>query len=136
VLAFWRLQLRVCATFETGFGLSTKSGLLEMKGFIQVFTTVEDKEDANKIGEMLLEKRLVGCVQIMGPVLSMYWWKGNVERAEEWLCLINSERSLCGQLEKAIREVHPYETPEIIAVPVVCGSENYLEWLRNELKKE
>ena len=107
-----------------------------MREFIQVFTVVEDKEVADKIGKMLLEKRLVGCVQIMGPVLSMYWWKGNVDRAEEWLCLIKSERSLYGQLEEAIREVHPYETPEIIAVPVVCGSENYLELLRNELKKE
>jgi len=107
-----------------------------VREFIQVFTSVEDKEVADKIGETLLKKRLAGCVQIMGPVLSMYWWKGSVERAEEWLCLIKSERSLYSQLEKAIRKVHPYETPEIIAVPVACGSEDYLEWLRNELKKE
>jgi len=55
-----------------------------VREFIQVFTSVEDKEVADKIGETLLKKRLAGCVQIMGPVLSMYWWKGSVERAEEW----------------------------------------------------
>ena len=89
-----------------------------MREFIQVFTTVESKEVADKIGKALLEKRLAGCVQIVGPVLSMYWWRGNVERAEEWLCLIKSERSLYGQLKRAVREVHSYETPEIIAVSV------------------
>ena len=107
-----------------------------MKEFIQVFTTTERKEDAEKIGKTLLEKRLAECVQIMGPMLSRYWWKGSMETAEEWLCLIKSKKTLYSQLEKAIKEVHPYETPEIIAVPIICGSENYLEWLHNQLKKQ
>ena len=107
-----------------------------MEEYIQVFTTTEKKEDAEKIARVLVEKRLAGCIQIVGPIVSTYWWKGNVETAEEWLCFVKSKKALYEELEKAIREIHPYETPEIIAMPVVTGSKDYLEWLSNELKKE
>jgi len=103
--------------------------------YIQVFTTTERREDAEKIAKALVEKRLAGCVQIAGSIVSTYRWKGNVETAEEWLCSIKSKRSLYDELEKAIKEIHTYETPEIIAVPIVVGSREYLEWLRKELKK-
>jgi len=103
--------------------------------YIQVFTTAEKKEDAEKIARALVERRLAGCVQIAGPVSSTYWWKGNVETAGEWLCLIKSRKTLYGELEKAIKEIHPYETPEIIAVPIVNSSKEYLAWLGNELQK-
>jgi len=107
-----------------------------MDEYIQVFTTTEKREQAEKIARALVEKRLAGCVQIVGPVVSTYWWKGKVEIAEEWLCFIKSKKSLFNELEKAIKEVHPYETPEIIAIPIVEGSKNYLEWLKRELKLE
>ncbi|MEM2959427.1 MAG: divalent-cation tolerance protein CutA [Candidatus Jordarchaeaceae archaeon] len=107
-----------------------------MEEYIQVFTTTEKREHGEKIARILVEKRLAGCVQIVGPVQSTYWWKGRVETAEEWLCLIKSEKSLFNELEKAIKEVHPYETPEIIAIPIVEGSKKYLEWLKSELKPE
>jgi len=107
-----------------------------MEEYIQVFTTTEKKDDAEKIAKALVEKRLAGCIQIVGPIASTYWWKGNVETAGEWLCLIKSKKSLYKKLEKAIEEIHPYETPEIIAMPIVAGSKGYLEWLNNELKKE
>ena len=106
-----------------------------MEEYIQVFTTTEKKEDAEKIANVLVKNRLAGCIQILGPIVSTYWWKGNVEIAEEWLCFIKSKRMLYDELEKAIKEIHPYETPEIIAVPIVRGSKDYLEWLKNELKK-
>lgn len=104
--------------------------------YIQVFTTTEKKEDAEKIAKALVEKRLAGCIQIVGPIVSTYWWKGNVETAGEWLCFIKSKKNLYEELEKAIKETHPYETPEIIAMPITAGSKDYLEWLNNELKKE
>jgi len=107
-----------------------------MEEYIQVFTTTEKKEDAEKIAKALVEKRLAGCIQIVGPIASTYWWNGNVETAEEWLCFIKSKKALYEKLEKAIKEIHPYETPEIIALPIVSGSKSYLEWLNNELKKE
>lgn len=107
-----------------------------MEEYIQVFTTTEKKEDAEKIVKALVEKRLAGCIQIVGPIVSTYWWKDNVETAEEWLCFIKSKKALYDELEKAIKEIHPYETPEIIAMPIVSGNKDYLEWLKNELKKE
>jgi len=107
-----------------------------MEEYIQVFTTTEKKEDAEKIAKTLVERRLAGCIQIIGPIVSTYWWKGSVEIAEEWLCFIKSKKTLYEELERAIKEIHPYETPEIIAIPVVTGSKDYLEWLSSELKKE
>jgi periplasmic divalent cation tolerance protein len=104
-----------------------------MEEYVQIFTTTEKKEDAEKIARNLVEKRVAGCVQIVGPVRSNYWWKGNLETAEEWLCLIKSKGELYAQIEGAIKELHPYEIPEIIALPIVAGSKDYLEWLKNEL---
>jgi periplasmic divalent cation tolerance protein len=103
--------------------------------FIQVITTAAKKDDAERIARALLEKRLAGCVQIIGPMASLYWWKGAIERAEEWLCLIKSRADLYEELELAVRNVHPYETPEILSVPVEAGSAGYLLWLNGELKK-
>jgi len=100
-----------------------------MGGYIQVSTTVERKEDAEEIAKVLIERRLAGCVQIVGPIVSTYRWKGKVETAGEWLLLVKSREELYGELEKVIEEVHPYETPEIIAMPIVAGSKGYLERL-------
>lgn len=102
--------------------------------YIQVLTTFGRKLDAEKSVKVLIEKRLAGCIQIIGPVSSTYWWKDKIENEEEWLCIIKSKRSLYNELEKAIKEIHPYETPEIIAIPVIEGSKEYLDWLANEIK--
>jgi periplasmic divalent cation tolerance protein len=72
-------------------------------------------------------------VQIVGPITSIYRWKGNIETAEEWQCVIKSRKDLYEEIETAIKAIHPYEVPEIIAVPIVAGSGDYLEWLRSEL---
>lgn len=102
--------------------------------YIQIFTTVEKREDAEKIAKTVVERRLAGCVQVLGPIKSTYWWKGDIETAEEWLCIIKSKKNLYTEIEKAIKEIHPYETPEIIAIPIIAGYEGYLKWLDNELK--
>ena len=104
-----------------------------MEGFIQVMTATERKEDAERIARSLVEMRLAGCVQIVGPVVSVYRWKGRIETAEEWLCLIKSSEDRYGAIEEAIRSRHPYETPEIISLPITAGSRDYLNWLRGEL---
>ncbi|MCJ7595817.1 MAG: divalent-cation tolerance protein CutA [Desulfobacterales bacterium] len=103
-----------------------------MKGYIQLFTTTEKKEDARKIAREVVRRRLAACVQIIGPVSSTYWWKEGIEEAEEWLCVVKSREELYEKLEKAIRDVHPYEVPEIQAMPVVKGSPYYLRWLDRE----
>jgi len=107
-----------------------------MEEYIEVITTTEKKEDAERLAKTLVEKRLAGCVQTVGPITSTYRWKGNMEKTEEWLCLIKSKKDLYEELEKSIKEIHPYETPEIIALPIIAGSEEYMNWLSNELKKK
>ena len=105
-----------------------------MEAYIQVVTITEKRQDAEKIAKTLVEKRLAACVQLVGPIFSTYWWKDNIETAEEWQCLIKSKQSLYCEVEKAIKMLHPYETPEIIALPIVSGSDDFLEWLNDELK--
>jgi len=106
-----------------------------MEDFIQVFTTTEKKEDAERIARALVEGRLAACVQIAGPVTSTFWWMGKVETAEEWVCCIKSRKAIYGKIEKAIRGLHPYETPEIIATPITAGSRDFLEWVRSEVRQ-
>jgi periplasmic divalent cation tolerance protein len=105
-----------------------------MESFVQVFTTTDSKENAQDIARILVERRLAGCVQIIGPISSVYQWKGKVENDEEWLCIIKSEQRCFEEIREAIKANHPYETPEIIATAVVAGSNGYLRWLANELK--
>jgi periplasmic divalent cation tolerance protein len=104
-----------------------------MESYIQVITTTEKKEDAEKIALALVEKNLAACVQIAGPIVSTYRWKGTVETATEWQCVIKSKEGLYREIEKAIKAVHSYEVPEIIAFPIIAGSSDYLEWLGGEL---
>jgi periplasmic divalent cation tolerance protein len=106
-----------------------------MTDFIQVSTTTGKKEDAEKISHEVVNKRLAACVQIAGPITSRYWWKDAVEDAEEWLLLIKTSKDLYPGLEEAIKKIHPYDVPEIIAVPVVAGSTDYLNWIKRETGK-
>ena len=108
--------------------------ILQMTAYIQVITTTETKAGAQAIANALVERRLVACVQVIGPIKSTYWWQGEIEPAEEWLCVIKSRQDLYERLEEAIREVHPYDVPEILAVPVIAGSKDYLRWLDGELE--
>ena len=108
---------------------------IKMTKYIQVTTTTETQADAQVIAGSVVEKHLAACAQVIGPITSTYWWEGKIETAEEWLCVIKSRRDLVEELEKAIREVHPYDVPEILAVPVIAGSKDYVEWLDGELRK-
>ena len=87
-----------------------------------------------KIGAALVEKRLAACVQIVGPIESVYRWQGKIETAAEWQCWIKTRRQLFEQIELAIRELHSYEVPEILAVPIAQGSAAYLSWLGEETR--
>jgi periplasmic divalent cation tolerance protein len=109
-------------------------GSVTVKHCIQVFTTTEKKDDAERIARTLVLKKLAACVQIIGEISSTYWWKGKVETTQEWLCLIKSENSLYEELERTIKEIHPYEIPEAVAVSIVAGSREYLEWLDSGLQ--
>ncbi|KPL08061.1 hypothetical protein AMJ85_08975 [candidate division BRC1 bacterium SM23_51] len=106
-----------------------------MEDYIQVFTTTETKNDAHRIARTIVEKRLAACGQIIGPITSIYWWKGKIETAEEWICVLKSSMQLYEELETAVREIHSYDVPEILAVPITAGSQSYLDWLSKELKR-
>jgi periplasmic divalent cation tolerance protein len=101
--------------------------------FIQIITTTDKKETADSIARDLVGKRLAACVQILGPIESTYRWKGQIETAAEWLCLVKSREDCFEDIVAAIKAIHTYETPEILAVPVLAGSKDYLEWLESEV---
>ena len=105
-----------------------------MAEYIQIFTTTEKKDDAEVISREMVEKRLAACAQVVGPIMSTYWWKEEIERTEEWLCIMKSRRDLYHELENAVKSIHPYEVPEIVALPIVSGSQSYLKWLDQEVK--
>lgn len=100
-----------------------------MSDYIHVVTTTEHKEDAEKIARALVEGRLAACVQVVGPVSSTYRWRGEIETSQEWQCWAKSRRDLFEQIEQTIRRLHPYDVPEILATPVLTGSQAYLAWL-------
>jgi periplasmic divalent cation tolerance protein len=100
--------------------------------YIQVFTTVEKREDADRIASTVVRKRVAACAQILGPIQSTYWWKGKVEEAGEWLCVMKTRKDLFSALEQEIKSIHPYEVPEIVALPIVAGSQSYLKWIEDE----
>jgi periplasmic divalent cation tolerance protein len=97
---------------------------------IVVFITAPNKDEAARLGEMLVTKHLAGCVQILPGVESVYRWQGQVERQKEVLLIAKTVRARFQELEREVRALHSYETPEIVAVPIAFGSVPYLEWLR------
>jgi periplasmic divalent cation tolerance protein len=103
-----------------------------MPEFVQILTTVGNQDEARRIAGALVERRLAGCVHIVGPVESFYRWQGKIEAAAEWQCWIKSRREQYEAVEATIRELHRYELPEILVLPVITGSSAYLKWLADE----
>ncbi|HEX2274883.1 MAG TPA: divalent-cation tolerance protein CutA [Acidimicrobiales bacterium] len=98
-------------------------------GWLQVQVTAGSREEADGVATSVLRRRLAACVQVFGPVESRFWWEGRLDTATEWLCLIKTTDDRLGEVVAAVRKAHSYDTPEIIAVPVVGGSERYLRWV-------
>ncbi|MCS7044444.1 MAG: divalent-cation tolerance protein CutA [Bryobacteraceae bacterium] len=101
---------------------------------IIVLTTCSSEEEAGRLARLLVEERLAACVQILAPMRSVYRWRGALEESEERLLVIKSRRGLFGTLSRRLRAAHSYEVPEILAVPVIDGSEDYLLWMDSELR--
>ncbi|HET8565565.1 MAG TPA: divalent-cation tolerance protein CutA [Solirubrobacterales bacterium] len=100
---------------------------------VQVLTTVASEEEAGRIASLLVERRLAACVQVIGPIVSRYRWQGEIEEEREWQCLVKTTRAAYAAVEAAIREVHSYDEPEIIATPIVAGSAGYLAWIEENI---
>ena len=104
-----------------------------MTGQIVILSTCATAEEAERLARLLLERRLAACVNIAPGIRSFYRWKGEIESAGEWLLVIKSSRELFDAVAAAIEAAHSYEVPEVIALPIVEGSANYLNWLSSHL---
>ena len=107
-----------------------------MPDAIQIITTTPDNELAQRIARTLVEQRLAACVQIAGPVESIYRWQGEIESASEWQCWIKTTAARYADVERTIRELHTYTVPEILAMPITAGNPDYLKWLADCVSAE
>ena len=98
-----------------------------------VFITTPDTEEAGKITGILLDKRLAACVNTVPEVNSLFRWQGKIQAERESLLIVKSKASLLSDIIETVRQNHPYEVPEIIALPVIGGSTDYLDWLEKEV---
>jgi periplasmic divalent cation tolerance protein len=103
--------------------------------FIMVYVTCASKAEAEKIAKTLLSERLIACANITGPVTSHFHWKEKIDVAEEFLMIMKSRVDLFAALEGLVRALHSYEVPEILAVPIVEGSEAYFDWMNKVLTR-
>ncbi len=102
--------------------------------FITVFCTVPDEQTASTIARHLVEARLAACCNIIPGLRSIYIWEGSIQDDKELLLIIKSKASLFDQLQATIKSLHPYQVPEILALPVDSGNKEYLKWLDEHVK--
>ncbi len=101
---------------------------------IIVFTTASNEDEAAKIANELVKARLAGCVNIVKDIRSIYSWQGKIEDEKEVLMILKTQKALFDSFMKKVKELHSYSVPEIIALPIIVGSEDYLKWLKEVTK--
>ncbi len=97
-----------------------------------VYTTAPSLEGALRIAREAAGRRLAAYAQVLGPMTSVYWWRGRVEEGEEWLCVMKTTEDRLGELESLVGSLHPYEVPEFVAVPARYVGRECLGWLRGD----
>jgi periplasmic divalent cation tolerance protein len=102
--------------------------------YIVILITVPAKTEARRIARGLLAKKLAACVNIVDGVASLFWWQAKIDRARESLLVVKSTKAKFARLVKAVRAMHSYTVPEIIALPVIAGNRAYLEWIDESLR--
>lgn len=103
--------------------------------YLVIFITASNKEEAERIGNKLVEKKLAACVNIVDKIESMFWWQAKIDHANESLLIVKSKKSKLARIIKLVKSVHSYEVPEIIALPIIAGEEKYLKWIDDSLNK-
>jgi periplasmic divalent cation tolerance protein len=96
---------------------------------VQVTTTVGSRDDARRLARLLVDEHLAACVQVVGPIESTYRWRGAVQTEAEWLLVAKTTADRYDAIEARLVEEHPYDVPEVLAVPVTDGNETYLDWV-------
>jgi periplasmic divalent cation tolerance protein len=104
-------------------------------GKIVIFVTTSSEKEAHKIADLLLKKRKAACVNIVPKVDSSFWWQGKLDSAQESLLIIKTKASLLPEIVELVKAAHSYEVPEIIALPIIGGNEDYLKWIDDEVSK-
>lgn len=102
--------------------------------FIIVLVTTKDRAEAEKISQTLLQEKLIACANIISPVASCFIWQGKIDKAEECIVVMKTRKGLFAELALCVRALHSYEVPEVLALPIVEGSEAYLAWLGSVLR--
>jgi periplasmic divalent cation tolerance protein len=103
-----------------------------VEDFIIILVTTSSEEEGRKIAQVLVEKRIAACVNIINDIESIYRWKGKISDEKEVLLLIKTRKKLYKSVEGEVRKLHSYEVPEIIALPIISGSKDYLYWIDSE----
>ena len=103
---------------------------------IIVLITCPNEEISDQIASSLLDQKLAACVNMTTPVSSLYTWEGEINRDEEMLLIVKSRADLFEDLIPAVKAVHPYDVPEIIALPIIMGSEDYLGWIKDVTRQD
>ena len=104
-----------------------------MADHVQVLTTVDSEEAAERLAHGMVDARLAACVQVVGPVSSVYRWQGAVQAEQEWQCLAKTTAGRLDALVEHLKAHHPYDLPEIVATPIVGGSADYLRWVSEQV---
>ena len=99
--------------------------------YIVVLVTAKDKKEANKIAKGLLEAKLIACANIIEGIQSLFWWQGKIDSSKEVLLILKTKKILFKKVSAIVKALHSYQTPEIIALPIVEGSQEYLAWINS-----
>ncbi|MFQ6081800.1 MAG: divalent-cation tolerance protein CutA [Candidatus Aminicenantia bacterium] len=103
-----------------------------MSKHILVLTTISDEEKGKEIASELVRERLAACVTLTAKCFSFYWWEGKITQEEEYILFIKTKKEMYKRLEEKLRQIHPYQVPEIIAFPIIKGFTEYLAWIERE----
>ena len=101
--------------------------------YIVILITTKDKKEASKIAQGLLEAKLIACANIISGVQSLFWWQGKIDSAQEVLLVLKTKKILFKKLSAQVKSLHSYKTPEIISLPIINGSKDYLEWINSSV---
>lgn len=102
--------------------------------YLVVFITCPDKKDGKRMADFLLKERLAACVNIISHVNSYFWWSGKIHDSEEVLLVVKTKKRVLRKLIKSVKEIHQYENPEVIAIPIIGGSKEYTNWIDSETR--
>ena len=103
---------------------------------VVIFITTGTDEEAQEVAKALLNNRLAACVNIVPKINSIFWWNDTLDSVQENLLIVKSKASLLSEIVRLVKEVHSYETPEIVALPIIGGNPDYLDWIGKEIKQD